>query len=45
VNGWDLLTWLAAASLAGSASVIFVFFLRDAGDILRLQHDDDDDES
>jgi hypothetical protein len=43
VNGWDLLTWLAAASLAGSAIVIFVFFLRDAGAILNQRHDDHDE--
>jgi len=33
VNVWDLVTWLSALALAGSAVVIFILFLRDAGEI------------
>jgi len=44
MNGWDLFTWICAAALAGSASVIFGFFLRDAGTILRGQNEDRDEE-
>jgi hypothetical protein len=47
MNPWDLATWLSAIALAGSAVVIFVFFLRDAGSILNREmhgHDDDEDE-
>ena len=40
MNGWDLFTWLAAAALAGSAILIFAFFLRDAGAILRGERRD-----
>jgi len=43
MNGWDVLTWLSAAALAGSAIAIFVLFLRDAGKILHRQHDDHDE--
>ena len=44
MNGWDVFTWLSAAALAASGIVIFVFFLRDAGKILRQQHDDHDED-
>jgi hypothetical protein len=43
MNGWDVLTWLSAAALASSATAIFVFFLRDAGNILKRTHDDHDE--
>jgi hypothetical protein len=43
VNGWDVFTWISSAALAGSAIVIFGYFLRDAGKILN-QEDDDRDE-
>ncbi len=35
MNGWDIFTYVSCALLAGSALVIFAFFLRDAGDIIR----------
>ena len=42
MNLWDLVTWLAAIALAGSAIVIFFFFVRDASSILnRDMHDQD----
>jgi hypothetical protein len=44
VNGWDLFTWFSCAALAGSALVIFGFFLRDVGDVLRGQRRDTDEE-
>jgi hypothetical protein len=36
MNGWDLLTWFMAFVLAGSAVLLFVYFLRDAGNILTM---------
>ena len=44
MNGWDLFTWLSAAALAGSAVLIFAFFLRDAGAILRGERRERHDE-
>ena len=35
MNGWDLFTWICSVALGLSAIVIFLFFLRDAGDLLR----------
>ena len=35
MNPWDLLTWVSATFLAGSATVIFVFFAKDIRRILR----------
>jgi hypothetical protein len=34
MNPWDFVTWVSAVLLAGSAVVIFAFFLRDARSIL-----------
>ena len=45
MNGWDLFTWLNCALLAGSAIVIFGFFCRDAGGILKGQREDPNGES
>ncbi len=42
MNGWDLFTWIMALVLAGSAIVIFVYFLRDAGGILNRDREDPD---
>ena len=42
MNGWDLFTWIMALVLAGSAIVIFVYFLRDAGEILNRDREDPD---
>ena len=49
MNGWDVFTWVAAVILGVSAIVVFVFFLRDAGSVIRgepaeLPSDDDRDE-
>jgi hypothetical protein len=46
MNPWDVLTWVAAVALAGSGTVIFGFFLRDAREILTrdLHHGDDQSE-
>ena len=44
MNGWDVFTWITCAALAGSAVVIFAFFLRDARSILRGQRRDPDRE-
>lgn len=45
MNPWDLLTWVAAALLAGSALTIFAFFARDAREIFRGEQTDRDEES
>ena len=46
MNPWDALSWLCSLGLAGSASVIFALFARDARRILTrdLHHSHDDDE-
>ena len=44
MNPWDLLTWVAAALLAGSAIVIFVFFAKDAREIFQGQRTDRDED-
>ena len=40
MNGWDLFTWFSALALGLSAIVIFGFFLRDAGGVIRGNRDD-----
>jgi hypothetical protein len=35
MNGWDLFTWICSVALGVSAILIFWFFLRDAGDLLK----------
>ncbi|MFQ5877494.1 MAG: hypothetical protein ACE5JH_07390 [Acidobacteriota bacterium] len=35
MNAWDVFTWVMIVALAGSALVIFCFFLRDLGGILK----------
>lgn len=40
MNGWDLFTWFNCVLLAGAAIVIFSFFCRDAGGILKGQRSD-----
>jgi hypothetical protein len=35
MNGWDLFTWICSVALGVSAILIFCFFLRDAGDLLK----------
>ena len=37
MNGWDVFTWLSAAALVVGAVVIFGYFLRDAGKILKRE--------
>ena len=41
MNGWDIFTYVSCALLAGSALLIFAFFLRDAGDIIRGSQEED----
>lgn len=41
MNGWDLFTWFSALVLAGSAIVIFGYFIRDARSILEREKSDD----
>ena len=45
MNVWDVATWIASVTLAVSAIVIFVFFLRDAGSILNRELRKPDDGS
>lgn len=42
MNGWNLFTWLNCGFLATSAVIIFGFFCRDAGGILKGQREDPD---
>ena len=44
MNGWDFFTYFCCVVLAGSALGIFVFFLRDAGKIIRGMGEDSDEE-
>jgi len=44
MNGWDLFTWFNCAVLAGTAIVIFGFFLKDARSILTGDRSDLDDD-
>jgi hypothetical protein len=43
VNVWDVVTWIAAALLAGSAITIFAFFLKDARKIFQGERKDRSD--
>ena len=43
MNGWDLFTWFNCAVLAGTAIVIFGYFLKDARGILTGDRTDLDD--
>jgi hypothetical protein len=36
MNGWDLFTWFNCAVLASAATIIFIFFLKDAKGILQM---------
>jgi len=40
MNGWDLFTWFNCVLLAGAAVVIFSFFCKDAGGILKGHRED-----
>ncbi len=42
MNGWDLFTYLMCAVLAVSSVVIFVLFLKDAGEIIRGESQEED---
>jgi len=44
MNGWDIFTYLMCVALGVSAVLIFGFFLKDAGAILRGDSRDSDDE-
>lgn len=37
MNGWDAFTWFNAVVLVVVTSLIFIFFLRDAGKVLRQE--------
>jgi hypothetical protein len=41
MNGWDLFTWIMIVTLGVGATIIFGFFLRDLGDVLKGQRGDD----
>jgi hypothetical protein len=43
MNAWDVFTWFCSFGLGLSAIVIFGFFLRDAGGIIRGDNRDPDD--
>ena len=43
MNGWDLFTWIMALVLAGSAVIIFAYFLRDARGIIKQESEEPDD--
>ena len=43
MNGWDLFTWFNCGVLAGTAVVIFGYFLQDARSILTGERSDVDD--
>ncbi len=45
MNGWDIFTYICCAILAGSAVGIFVFFIRDAKDIILGSRREDEEES
>ena len=42
MNGWDLFTWFNSVVLVVIVVLIFGFFLRDAGDILKRAGRDDE---
>ncbi|MCZ6619119.1 MAG: hypothetical protein O7E57_13415 [Gammaproteobacteria bacterium] len=44
MNGWDTFTWIMALVLAGSALVIFAYFLRDARGVLNRGRDEEPDD-
>ena len=44
MNGWDLFTWICAAVLLLSSILIFIFFLRDAREILQGERDEDSED-
>jgi hypothetical protein len=43
MNGWDLFTYMMVVLLAGGAIVIFGFFLKDVGGVLKGQVGDGDE--
>jgi hypothetical protein len=45
MNGWDLFTWINAIVLLVSSVVIFLYFLRDARELLQGERQDDKEES
>ena len=45
MNGWDLFTWINAIVLLVSSIVIFIFFLRDARELLQGERQDNKEES
>ena len=45
MNGWDLFTWINAIVLLVSSIVIFIFFLRDARELLQGEREDDKEDT
>ncbi len=45
MNGWDLFTWINAIALLVSSVVIFLYFLRDARELLQGERKDDQKEN
>jgi len=45
MNGWDLFTWINAVVLIISSVVIFLYFLRDARELLQGERRDNKEES
>jgi hypothetical protein len=45
MNGWDLFTWINAIVLLVSSIVIFIFFLRDARELLQGERTDDKEDT
>lgn len=41
MNGWDLFTWIMVVVLGVGGCIIFGFFLRDVGGVLKGQRGDD----
>lgn len=42
MNGWDLFTYCMVAVLAGGSIIIFAFFLRDLGGVIKGRRGPDD---
>ena len=40
MNGWDLFTWICSGVLMVSSVLIFIYFLRDAREILQGERDE-----
>ena len=45
MNGWDLFTWINAIVLLVSSVVIFIYFLRDASELLQGERKDENEDT